>query len=68
MEVATMSSDAQRKAASRYIATKKKVTIIFDPPEAYIVGAVAQRMERDANSAPKSAAGVLPPEVEDRLE
>ena len=35
---------------------------------AYIVGAVAQRMERDANSAPKSAAGVLPPEVEDRLE
>ncbi|MFR8970255.1 MAG: hypothetical protein ACLVHY_06040 [Gemmiger sp.] len=35
---------------------------------AYIVGAVAQRMERDANSAPKSPAEALPPEVENMLE
>ena len=35
---------------------------------AYIVGAVAQRMEQDASSAPKSPAGALPPEVEDMLE
>ena len=84
MEVATMSSDAQRKAASRYLATKKTVTIRYDPAEAgavstaaaaagestqgYILTAVRQRMERDASSAPKSPAGVLPPEVEDRLE
>lgn len=30
---------------------------------AYIVGAVAQRMERDASSAPESPAEALPPEV-----
>lgn len=35
---------------------------------AYIVGAVAQRMERDASRAPQSPAGALPPEVEDMLE
>ena len=35
---------------------------------AYIVGAVAQRMERDANSAPESPAGALPPEVENMLQ
>lgn len=78
-----MSSDAQRKAASRYLATKKTVTIRFDPTEAvavqaaadaageslnaYIVGAVAQRMDRDA-SAPQSPVDALPPEVEHMLE
>lgn len=34
---------------------------------AYIVGAVAQRMERDT-SAPESPAEALPPEVENMLE
>lgn len=64
-----MSSDAQRKAASRYLATKKTVTIRFDPTEAvavstaaaaagestqgYILTAVRQRMDRDA-SAPET--------------
>ena len=64
-----MSSDAQRKAASRYLATKKTVTIRFDPTEAvavstaaaaagestqgYILTAVRQRMDRDA-SAPQT--------------
>lgn len=64
-----MSSDAQRKAASRYLATKKTITIRFDPTEAvavstaaaaagestqgYILTAVRQRMDRDA-SAPKT--------------
>lgn len=61
-----MSSDAQRKAASRYLATKKTVTIRFDPTEAvavstaaaaagestqgYILTAVRQRMDRDASA------------------
>lgn len=61
-----MSSDAQRKAASRYLATKKTVTIRFDPTEAvavstaaaaagestqgYILTAVRQRMDRDAST------------------
>ena len=79
-----MSSDAQRKAASRYLATKKTVTIRFDPAEAgavstaaaaageatqgYILTAVRQRMERDASSAPESPAEALPPEVENMLE
>lgn len=35
---------------------------------AYIVGAVAQRMERDASSAPESPAGALPSDVENMLE
>lgn len=35
---------------------------------AYIVGAVAQRMEWDASSAPESPAEALPPEVENMLE
>ena len=35
---------------------------------AYIVGAVAQRMERDASSAPESPAEALPPDVENMLE
>ena len=35
---------------------------------AYIVGAVAQRMERDASSAPQSPAEALPPDVENMLE
>lgn len=35
---------------------------------AYIVGAVAQRMERDASSAPESPAEALPPDVESMLE
>ena len=35
---------------------------------AYIVGAVAQRMERDASSAPESPVEALPPEVEHMLE
>jgi len=35
---------------------------------AYIVGAVAQRMEWDASSAPQSPAGALPPEGENMLE
>lgn len=59
-----MSSDAQRKAASKYLATKKTVTVRFTPQtaekaqaaadaageslNAYIVGAVAQRMDRDS--------------------
>ena len=34
---------------------------------AYIVGAVAQRMERDASSAPESPTEALPPEVEEML-
>ena len=34
---------------------------------AYIVGAVAQRMDRDA-SAPQSPVDALPPEVEHMLE
>ena len=34
---------------------------------AYIVGAVAQRMDRDAASAPERPAGALPPEVEELL-
>ena len=79
-----MSSDAQRKAASKYLATKKTVTVRFDPVEAenvsaaaaaagestqgYILTAVRQRMERDASSAPQSPAGGLPPEVENMLE
>ena len=79
-----MSSDAQRKAASRYLATKKTVTIRFAPAEAgavstaaaaagestqgYILTAVRQRMERDASSAPESPAEALPPEVENMLE
>lgn len=62
-----MSSDAQRKAASRYLATKKTVTIRFDPTEAvavstaaaaagestqgYILTAVRQRMDRDASAS-----------------
>lgn len=73
-----MSSDAQRKAASKYLATKKTVTVRFDPAEAdavsgaaaaagestqgYILTAVRQRMDRDA-SAPQSPADALPPEV-----
>ena len=36
-----MSSDAQRKAASRYLATKKTVTIRFDPTEAVAVSTAA---------------------------
>lgn len=35
---------------------------------AYIVGAVAQRMEWDASSAPQSPAGALPSDVENMLE
>ena len=35
---------------------------------AYIVGAVAQRMERDASSALQSPAEALPPDVENMLE
>ena len=34
---------------------------------AYIVGAVAQRMERDASNAPESPTEALPPEVENML-
>ena len=79
-----MSSDAQRKAASRYLATKKTVTIRFDPAEAgavstaaaaagestqgYILTAVRQRMERDASNALQSPAGALPSDVENMLE
>ena len=79
-----MSSDAQRKAANKYLATKKTVTIRFDPAEAddvstaaaaagestqgYILTAVRQRMERDASSAPESPAEALPPDVENMLE
>lgn len=78
-----MSSDAQRKATSRYLATKKTVTIRFDPTEAvavstaaaaagestqgYILTAVRQRMDRDA-SAPQSPVDALPPDVEHMLE
>lgn len=73
-----MSSDAQRKAASKYLATKKTITVRFDPAQAdaasaaadaageslnaYIVGAVAQRMDRE-----QPTGDALPPETEEML-
>ena len=67
-----MSSDAKRASNARYLAKFKTVSVRFTQTDAvavqsaadsageslnaYIVGAVAQRMERDANSAPKSPA------------
>ena len=60
-----MSSDAQRKASSKYLATKKTLTLRFTPSEAnavkaaaaaagestqgYILSAVRQRMEREGH-------------------
>lgn len=79
-----MSTDAKRAGNARYLAKLKTITVRMQPEtaetlqrdatsagesvNAYIVGAVAQRMERDANSAPKSPAEALPPEVENMLE
>ena len=79
-----MSSDAKRASNARYLAKFKTVSVRFTQTDAvavqsaadsageslnaYIVGALAQRMERDANSAPKSPAEALPPEVENMLE
>lgn len=75
-----MSTDAKRAGNARYLAKLKTITVRMQPEtaetlqraatsagesvNAYIVGAVAQRMEWDASSAPKSPAG----EVEDTLE
>lgn len=77
-----MSSDAQRKASSKYLASKKTVTLRFAPAEAdavsaaataagestqgYILTAVRQRMERDA-SAPQKPTEALTPDVERML-
>ena len=79
-----MSSDAKRASNARYLAKFKTVSVRFTQTDAvavqyaadsageslnaYIVGAVAQRMERDASSAPESPADALPPEVENMLE
>ena len=79
-----MSSDAKRASNARYLAKFKTVSVRFTQTDAvavqsaadsageslnaYIVGAVAQRMERDASRAQQSPAGGLPPEVEDMLE
>ena len=79
-----MSTDAKRAGTARYLAKLKTITVRMQPEtaetlqraatsageslNAYIVGAVAQRMERDASSAPESPAEALPPEVENTLE
>ena len=79
-----MSTDAKRAGNARYLAKLKTITVRMQPEtvetlqraatsageslNAYIVGAVAQRMERDASSAPESPAEALPPEVENMLE
>ena len=76
-----MSSDAKRASNARYLAKFKTVSVRFTQTDAvavqsaadsageslnaYIVGAVAQRMEWDASSAPQSPAGALPPEGEE---
>lgn len=79
-----MSSDAKRASNARYLAKFKTVSVRFTQTDAvavqsaadsageslnaYIVGAVAQRMERDASNALQSPAGALPSDVEDMLE
>lgn len=79
-----MSSDAKRASNARYLAKFKTVSVRFfqadaiavqsaadaagESLNAYIVGAVAQRMERDASSAPQSPTEALPPDVENMLE
>ena len=79
-----MSSDAKRASNARYLAKFKTVSVRFTQTDAvavqsaadaageslnaYIVGAVAQRMERDASSAPEGPAEPLPPDVENMLE
>lgn len=78
-----MSTDAKRAGNARYLAKLKTITVRMRPEtavnvrqaadaageslNAYIVGAVAQRMDRDA-SAPQSPVDALPPEVEHMLE
>lgn len=78
-----MSTDAKRAGNARYLAKLKTITVRMRPEtaanvrqaadaageslNAYIVGAVAQRMDRDA-SAPQSGKGDLSPEVEHMLE
>lgn len=73
-----MSSDAKRASNARYLSKFKTVSVRFAQTDAtavqaaadaageslnaYIVGAVAQRMDRDA-SAPQSPVDALPPEV-----
>lgn len=79
-----MSSDAKRASNARYLAKFKTVSVRFTQTDAvavqsaadaageslnaYIVGAVAQRMERDASNALQSPAGALPSDVENMLE
>ena len=78
-----MSTDAKRAGNARYLAKLKTITVRMRPEtavnvrqaadaageslNAYIVGAVAQRMDRDA-SAPQSSKGDLSPEVAHMLE
>ena len=78
-----MSTDAKRAGNARYLAKLKTITVRMRPEtaanvrhaadaageslNAYIVGAVAQRMDRDA-SAPDGPTDALPPEVEHMLE
>ena len=78
-----MSTDAKRAGNARYLAKLKTITVRMRPEtavnvrqaadaageslNAYILGAVAQRLDRDA-SAPESPAEALPPDVESMLE
>lgn len=73
-----MSSDAKRASNARYLAKFKTVSVRFTQTDAvavqsaadsageslnaYIVGAVAQRMDRE-----QPAEGALPPETEEML-
>lgn len=77
-----MSSDAKRASNARYLAKFKTVSVRFTQTDAtavqaaadtageslnaYIVGAVAQRMEHDA-SVPQKPAEALTPDVERML-
>ena len=75
-----MSSDAKRASNARYLSKFKTVSVRFAQTDAtavqaaadaageslnaYIVGAVAQRMDREQ---PTEGAGTLPPETEEML-